>query len=81
MANIILETERLRVETIEEDHFGDLYKLLSNERVCKYFPKVLNEIESKEFLKKFGAGIELMVIAFGQSSAKLTMNLSVYVVS
>jgi RimJ/RimL family protein N-acetyltransferase len=52
MGNIILETERLKLVMIDEDHFDDLYKLLSNEKVHKYFPKALSEIESKEFFEK-----------------------------
>jgi [ribosomal protein S5]-alanine N-acetyltransferase len=52
MRNIILETERLKLEKIGEDHFGNLYKLLSNEKVHKYFPKALDEIESNEFYEK-----------------------------
>jgi len=52
MGNIILETERLKLEIIDEDHFGNLHKLLSNEEVHKYFPKALNEVESKEFFEK-----------------------------
>ena len=52
MSNTILETKRLKLEMIDEDHFGNLYKLLSNEKVHKYFPKALNETESKEFYKK-----------------------------
>ncbi|MCP4113299.1 MAG: GNAT family N-acetyltransferase [Desulfobacteraceae bacterium] len=52
MSNIILETERLKLEIIDENHFGDLYKLLSNEKVHKYFPKALNKIEPKEFYEK-----------------------------
>lgn len=52
MSSIILETERLKLEMIGEDHFGNLYKLLSNKKVHKYFPKALNKIEAKEFYDK-----------------------------
>ena len=68
MSNIILETERLKIEMIGEDHFDDLYKLLSNEKVHKYFPKALNEIESKEFYEKTAGdmikGINHLIINF-----------------
>ena len=50
--NVILETTRLTLEEITERHFQDLYELLSNKRVHKYFPKTLNRTESKEFLEK-----------------------------
>ncbi len=49
MNNIIFETDRFILEAIQEKHFRDLYKLLSNENVHKYFPKALNENESHEF--------------------------------
>ncbi len=48
----ILETERLVLETLEEDSIDDLAKLLANERVHKFFPKTLTRAESCEFLKK-----------------------------
>lgn len=50
--NVILETERLILEEINNGHFEKLFKLLSNEIVHKYFPKALNKAESKDFLKK-----------------------------
>jgi RimJ/RimL family protein N-acetyltransferase len=52
MNKTIFETERLKLETINESHFDNLYTLLSNEKVQKYFPKALNKIESKEFYEK-----------------------------
>jgi ribosomal-protein-alanine N-acetyltransferase len=58
MSNIILETERLKLEMIGEKHFENLFKLLSNEKVHKYFPKALNEIESKEFYMKIQSRYE-----------------------
>jgi len=48
----ILETERLDLQTIEEDDFEELANLLANEKVHKFFPKTLNRQESQEFLKK-----------------------------
>lgn len=50
MTKIILETGRLRLEELNENHFNDMYKLLLNKEVHKYFPKTLNKEESKEFL-------------------------------
>jgi RimJ/RimL family protein N-acetyltransferase len=50
--NIILETQRLRLEEITAKHFQGLYRLLSNEVVQKYFPKALNKAETEDFLKK-----------------------------
>ncbi len=47
-----MKTERLKLEMINEYHFDNLCKLLSNKKVHKYFPKVLSEIESKEFYEK-----------------------------
>ncbi len=52
MNNIILKTKRLQLEVIDESHFENLCKLLSNEKVHKYFPKALNGVESKEFYEK-----------------------------
>ncbi|ODS30742.1 MAG: hypothetical protein SCARUB_04137 [Candidatus Scalindua rubra] len=52
MSKKILETKRLILEELDEKHFDDLYKLLSNKKVQKYFPKTLDEKESKEFLNK-----------------------------
>ncbi len=49
MNNIIFETDRLILEVIQKKHTRDLYNLLSNENVHKYFPKPLNEDESHEF--------------------------------
>ena len=52
MSKIVIETERLQLEMIDEYHFDNLYALLSNEEVHKYFPKALNKVESKEFYEK-----------------------------
>jgi len=52
MNNIILKTKRLKLEIIDESHYENLYKLLSNEKVHQYFPKALNKIEPKEFYEK-----------------------------
>ena len=51
MPEIILTTKRLRLEKIEGEHKADLFRLLSNPKVHKYFPKALNEKESEEFYK------------------------------
>lgn len=47
----ILETERLILETIEDNRFEDLAELLANEKVHRLFPKILNRQESHEFLE------------------------------
>jgi len=52
MNKIIFETDRLILEAIQEKHFSDLYNLLSNENVHKYFPKALDKEESLEFYDK-----------------------------
>ncbi len=52
MAKKILQTKRLILEELSEEHFQELYELLSNEKVHQYFPKTLNLEESKEFLEK-----------------------------
>ena len=52
MSQTILQTKRLRLEKITEDHKKDLFRLLSNPEVHKYFPKALNEKESEEFFQK-----------------------------
>ncbi|MBN1905845.1 MAG: hypothetical protein JW927_12185 [Deltaproteobacteria bacterium] len=43
MPEIILTTKRLRLEKIGEEHKKDLFKLLSNPKVHKYFPKILDD--------------------------------------
>jgi len=48
----ILKTERLFLETIEENRFDDLADLLANENVHRFFPKTLNRDESREYLEK-----------------------------
>lgn len=52
MSKEILQTERLILEELTEAHFDDLYDLLSNENVHRYFPGTLNIFESREFLEK-----------------------------
>ncbi len=52
MSEIIIETERLQLEVIDKDHLENLFILLSNEKVHQYFPKILDEAESKEFYEK-----------------------------
>lgn len=48
----IFETDRLILETLGEDRFEELAILLANEKVHRFFPKTLNMIESREFLKE-----------------------------
>ena len=43
MSEIILATKRLRLEKIGVEHKKDLFRLLSNPKVHKYFPKALDE--------------------------------------
>jgi ribosomal-protein-alanine N-acetyltransferase len=52
MGTIILETERLVLEELDQSRFNELFFLLSNSNVHKYFPKTLNREESVEFLDK-----------------------------
>lgn len=52
MGKVILHTERLDVEIIQEEHFEDLFKLVANPIVQKYFPKTLNRKETEEFLER-----------------------------
>lgn len=52
MGKIILKTDRLYLEELTDDHFPDLYLLLSNEKVHKYFPKTLDKKESEDFFQK-----------------------------
>ena len=52
MSEIIIKTKRLRLEKITEHHKRDLFSLLSNPEVHKYFPKTLNEKESEEFFER-----------------------------
>ena len=51
MSEIILATKRLRLEKIGEEHKKDLFRLLSNPKVHKYFLKTLDKKESEEFFK------------------------------
>lgn len=43
---------------MDENRFDDLYALLSNEKVHKYFPRALDKKESREFLHKVQRGYE-----------------------
>ena len=52
MNNIILETNRLRLEKIGSNHKGELFKLLSNPKVHRYFPNALDKDESEEFYER-----------------------------
>ncbi len=52
MSEIILTTKRLRLEKIGEEHKKDLFKLLSNPKVHKYFPKTLVGKEAEDFYEK-----------------------------
>lgn len=52
MSNIIFSTQRLRLEKIERSHLDDLFTLVSNPKVQKYFPKTLNRNETEEFYEK-----------------------------
>lgn len=45
----IISTERLYLEKIEENHFDNIYSLVSNEEVQRYFPTTLNREEAREF--------------------------------
>lgn len=47
----ILETERLILETLEDNRFEELAELLANEKVHRFFPKTLNRQESHDFLQ------------------------------
>jgi [ribosomal protein S5]-alanine N-acetyltransferase len=52
MSEIILTTKRLRLEKIEEEHKKDLFRLLSNPKVHKYFTKTLVGKEAEDFYEK-----------------------------
>jgi RimJ/RimL family protein N-acetyltransferase len=52
MSETILQTERLELQTLTDDHFDALYELLSNVNVHRYFPRALDEAESRAFLAK-----------------------------
>lgn len=49
---VVLKTERLTLEILQETHFDDLARLLANPIVHKYFPKTLNHKEAKQFYQK-----------------------------
>jgi ribosomal-protein-alanine N-acetyltransferase len=55
MSSAIITTNRLRLVRIGAKHKGDLYKLLSNPIVHKYFPEILDRDESKAFYEKIQA--------------------------
>lgn len=52
MNSIVFTTRRLRLEKIRTHHKVELFKLLSNPKVHKYFPKPLDEKESEEFFNQ-----------------------------
>ena len=52
MSRKVLETNRLVLEELSNEHFEDLYALLSNEKVHTFFPNTLDRKGSEEFLDK-----------------------------
>jgi ribosomal-protein-alanine N-acetyltransferase len=52
MGTKILETKRLVLEELDQSRWNELFSLLSNPIVHRYFPKTLNKEESIEFLDK-----------------------------
>jgi RimJ/RimL family protein N-acetyltransferase len=52
MPKRILQTQRLYLDEIKECHFHDLFKLLSNQKVQRFFPKVLSRKETLDFYNK-----------------------------
>ena len=52
MNSAIITTERLYLEKIKEYHFENLYSLLSNKEVQKYFSSTFDREETKEFYDK-----------------------------
>ncbi len=52
MNSPIISTERLNLEKIEERHFENLYSLVSNKEVQRFFPSTLNREEAREFFNK-----------------------------
>ncbi|MFT5702116.1 MAG: ribosomal-protein-alanine N-acetyltransferase [Desulforhopalus sp.] len=52
MFSAVVSTDRLYLEKIKESHLDDLYLLLSNKEVQKYFPSTLTREETKEFYDK-----------------------------
>ncbi len=49
---IILETERLYARKFELNDLENLYELLSDEEVMRYYPKTLSKDETKEWLER-----------------------------
>lgn len=52
MSPVILRTKRLFLEKIKERHLDDLYTLLSNREVQKFFPSTLNRKETEDFYNR-----------------------------
>ena len=52
MTDNVLITKRLRLEKIGEKHKKDLFRLLSNPEVHKYFPSALDNKEAEGFYEK-----------------------------
>lgn len=40
MVKVIFETERLKLEELNDSNFNDLSELLANENVHRFFPKL-----------------------------------------
>ena len=55
MSSTIVTTNRLQLKKIGANHKGDLFRLLSNPIVHKYFPKILDQDELKVFYEKIQA--------------------------
>jgi len=52
LGKIIIQTKRLVLEELTEEHFEDLSKLLANKRVHQFFPGTLDRKQAHEFLDK-----------------------------
>ncbi len=52
MTSPIISTERLYLKELEERHFENIYSLVSNEKVQRYFPSILTRGEAREFFDK-----------------------------
>jgi [ribosomal protein S5]-alanine N-acetyltransferase len=50
-SNFFLETERLKIRRFTEKDLDNLYSLLSDKEVMKYYPKPLSRVESEHWLK------------------------------
>lgn len=72
MPEVILSAGRLRLEKIGVEYKNDLFGLLTNPKVHRYFPKALDDRERDEFNEKIQVGYKRTGSAAGLLSGQVS---------